>query len=130
MTSNRRRLLIVLLTLVLSLQSTALLGVAALFSYETLTSPSLSLGGSVFFDVLVWISALAAGAVTRGFWAGRSATRAAIVVWQMLFVGIAIATGQGPDARLDLALVIGIPASLVTAAMLFAKSVTAHLERK
>jgi peptidoglycan/LPS O-acetylase OafA/YrhL len=129
-TSNRRRLLIVLLTLVLSLQSTALLGVAALFSYETLTSPSLSLGGSVFFDVLVWISALAAGAVTRGFWAGRSATRAAIVVWQMLFVGIAIATGQGPDARFDLALVIGIPAALVTAAMLFAKSVTAHLERK
>jgi hypothetical protein len=107
-----------------------LLGIAALFTYETATTPSLSLAGSIFFDVLVWISALAAGTATRAFWNGAPSTRAAIIVWQMLFVGIAIATGQGDEARIDLALIIGIPAAAVTIALLFAKSVGAHLERK
>jgi hypothetical protein len=127
---KRRPLLVVLVAVVLSLQSVVLLGIAALFTYETATTPSLSLAGSIFFDVLVWISALAAGAATRAFWNGAPSTRAAIIVWQMLFVGIAIATGQGDEARIELALIIGIPAAAVTIALLFAKSVGAHLERK
>lgn len=130
MSEKRRPLLVVLVAVVLSLQSVVLLGIAALFTYETATTPSLSLAGSIFFDVLVWISALAAGAATRAFWNGAPSTRAAIIVWQMLFVGIAIATGQGDEARIDLALIIGIPAAAVTIALLFAKSVGAHLERK
>lgn len=130
MSEKRRPLLVVLVAVVLSLQSVVLLGIAALFTYETATTPSLSLAGSIFFDVLVWISALAAGAATRAFWNGAPSTRAAIIVWQMLFVGIAIATGQGDEARIELALIIGIPAAAVTIALLFAKSVGAHLERK
>ncbi|MEY4477660.1 MAG: hypothetical protein RJA31_1164 [Actinomycetota bacterium] len=130
MSEKRRPLLVVLVAVVLSLQSVVLLGIAALFTYETATTPSLSLAGSIFFDVLVWISALAAGTATRAFWNGAPSTRAAIIVWQMLFVGIAIATGQGDEARIDLALIIGIPAAAVTIALLFAKSVGAHLERK
>ncbi len=130
MPEKRRPLIVVLIAIVLSLQSVALLGVAGLFTYETITTESLSLAGSIFFDVLVWISAFAAGAATRAFWNGSASTRAAVIVWQMLFVGIAIASGQGEEARIDLALIIGIPAAAVTFAMLFAKSVGAHLDRK
>lgn len=130
MPTNRRPLIVVLVAVVLSLQSLALLGIAALFTYETLTGPSLSLASSIFFDVLVWVSALAAGAVTSGFWRGRPATRAAVIVWEMLLVGVGIATAQGAEARPDLALIIGLPAALVTAAMLFSKGVGQHLDRK
>lgn len=130
MTEKRRPLTVVLIAIVLALQSVALLGIAGLFTYETVTTPSLTLAGSIFFDVLVWISALAAGAATRAFWNGAPSTRAAVIVWQMLFVGIAIATGQGAEARLDLALIIGIPAAAVTVAMLFVKSVGSHLDRR
>ena len=130
MPEKRRPLSVVLVSVVLSVQAVALLGIAGLFTYETATTPSLSLGGAIFFDVLVWISALAAGAVTRSFWRGNASTRAAVIVWQMVLVGIAIATGQGADARLDLALILGVPAVAVTIIVLFAKSITAHLDRK
>ncbi|MFM6967825.1 MAG: hypothetical protein ACKOWN_02695 [Microbacteriaceae bacterium] len=130
MTEKRRPLTVVLIAIVLALQSVAVLGIAGLFTYETVTTPSLTLAGSIFFDVLVWIFAVAAGAATRAFWNGAPSTRAAIIVWQMLFVGIAIATGQGAEARLDLALIIGIPAAAVTVAMLFVKSVGSHLDRR
>lgn len=130
MTQKRRPLPVVLIAIVLAVQSVALLGIAGLFTFETITTPSLSLGGSIFFDVLVWISAFAAGAATRAFWNGAPSTRAAVIVWQMLFVGIAIATGQGAEARLDLALLIGIPSAAVAFAMLFVTSVGSHLDRK
>lgn len=127
---KRRPLPVVLVAVVLSVQSLALLAIAGLFTYETATTPSLSLAGSIFFDVLVWISALAAGAATRAFWNGAPSTRAAIIVWQMLFVGIAIATAQGAEARIDFALMIGIPSAAVTAVMLFNKSIASHLDRR
>ena len=130
MPEKSRSLTVVIAAVVLSLQSIGLLAVAALFSYETATGPSLSLGGSIFFDVLVWISALAAGAATRAFWNGRSGVRGAIIVWQMLLVGIAIASGQGADGRIDFALILGMPAVLVTVGILFDKSIAAHLATK
>lgn len=130
MPEKRRPLSVVLVSVVLAVQSVALLGIAGLFTYETATTPSTSLAGAIFLDVLVWISALAAGAVTRGFWRGNASTRAAVIVWQMTLVGIAIATGQGAEARLDLALIVGIPSVIVTGVVLFATSVTAHLDRK
>lgn len=126
MTTPRRPILVVLIAFILALQSLALIGVAALFTFETITSASLSLAGSIFFDVLVWISAISAGAVTVGFWMGKSSTRAAVIVWQMLFVGIAIATGQGAEARPDVALIIGIPAALVATFLLFNRGVSRH----
>ena len=130
MPEKRRSLTVIITAVILSLQSVGLAAVAALFSYETATGPSLSLGGSIFFDVLVWISALAAGAATRAFWNGRSGVRGAIIVWQMLLVGVAIATGQGADGRLDLALILGIPGVLVTVGVLFDKRIAAHLAAK
>lgn len=127
MPEKTRSLVVVLIAIILSLQSVLLLGVAVLFTYETAVGPSLSLGGSIFFDVLVWISALAAGAATWAFWNGRSGVRGAIIVWQMVLVGIGIATAQGTDARFDLALVIGAPAVLVAIFMLFNRGVSRHL---
>lgn len=126
--SKKSRPFVVLpISLILSLQSVGLMFIAALFSYETATSPSLSLGGAIFFDVLMWISALAAGAATWAFWNGKSGVRGALIVWQMVLVGIAIATAQGSNARFDLALIIGVPAVLVATFVLFNRGVSRHL---
>jgi hypothetical protein len=122
-----RSFIVILIAFILSLQSVGLLAIAALFSYETATAPSLSLGGAIFFDVLVWISALAAGAATWAFWNGRSGVRGAIIVWQMILVGIAIATAQGSNARIDLALIFGVPAAVVAIFVLFNRGVSRHL---
>lgn len=127
MPQKSRSWIIVLISVILSLQSIGLVGVAALFSYETAMGSSTSIGASIFVDVLMWISALAAGVATRAFWRGSSGVRGALVVWQMLLVGVGIATGQGTDARLDLALIIGAPAVAVAIFVLFSREVSRHL---
>ena len=127
MSSLSRSLVVGFISLVLALQSFGLLGVAALFTFETVTQPSTNLAGSVFLDVLIWVFALGAGAATRAFWSGKSGSRGAIIVWQMVLVGVAIASAQGDTARWDFALVIGGPAVIVAIFMLFSRGVSRHL---
>jgi hypothetical protein len=126
-TNFSRSIIVLALSLVLALQSVGLIAVAALFTFETVTQPSSNLAGSIFLDVLVWVFALGAGAVTRAFWSGMSGSRGAIIVWQMIFVGVAIASAQGDMARLDLALIIGVPAAIVAIFVLFNRGVSRHL---
>lgn len=127
MSSLSRSLVVGFISLVLALQAVGLLGVAALFTFETVTQPSTNLAGSVFLDVLMWVFALGAGAATRAFWSGKSGSRGAIIVWQMVLVGVAIASAQGDTARWDFALVIGGPAVIVAIFMLFSRGVSRHL---
>ncbi|CAB4593275.1 MAG: hypothetical protein F2574_03300 [Actinobacteria bacterium] len=127
MSSLSRSLVVGFISLVLALQAVGLLGVAALFTFETVTQPSTNLAGSVFLDVLIWVFALGAGAATRAFWSGKSGSRGAIIVWQMVLVGVAIASAQGDTARWDFALVIGGPAVIVAIFMLFSRGVSRHL---
>jgi len=126
-TNFSRSIIVLALSLVLALQSVGLIAVAALFTFETVTQPSSNLAGSIFLEVLVWVFALGAGAVTRAFWSGKSGSRGAIIVWQMIFVGVAIASAQGDMARLDLALIIGVPAAIVAIFVLFNRGVSRHL---
>ena len=127
MTNISRSIIVLALSLVLALQSVGLIAVAIFFTFETVTQPSSNLAGSVFLDVLVWGFALGAGAVTRAFWSGKSGSRGAIIVWQMIFVGVAIASAQGDMARPDLALIIGAPAAIVATFVLFSRGVSRHL---
>lgn len=127
MASLSRSLVVGFISLVLALQSVGLLGVATLFTFETVTQPSTNLAGSVFLDVLIWVFTLGAGAATRAFWSGKSGSRGAIIVWQMVLVGVAIASAQGDTARWDFALVIGGPAVIVAIFMLFSRGVSRHL---
>jgi hypothetical protein len=127
MSSLSRSLVVGFISLVLALQAVGLLGVAALFTFETVTQPSTNLGGSIFLDVLMWVFALGAGAATRAFWSGKLGSRGAVIVWQMVFVGVAIASAQGDTARWDFALIIGGPAVIVAIFMLFSRGVSRHL---
>jgi hypothetical protein len=45
----------------------------------------------------------------------------------MILVGIAIATAQGSNARIDLALIFGVPAAVVAIFVLFNRGVSRHL---
>jgi hypothetical protein len=127
MATFSRSLIVGLISLILALQSVGLLVVVAFFSFETVTQPSSNLAGSIFLDLLMWAFAFGAGAATRAFWSGKSGSRGAIIVWQMVFVGIAIASAQGDTARWDFALIIGGPAVIVAIFMLFSRGVSRHL---
>lgn len=112
---------------ILGLESLAMWIVTGWLIVDTVTLPNTSIGGAVFLDVLVALSAVASGWATWAFWRGNGHTRAAVVVWQMLLVGIGIASAQGPEPRWDIALALIVPATVVTIFVLFRREVSRHL---
>jgi hypothetical protein len=115
------------IVVILSLESLALWVVTGWLVVDTVTLPSTSIGGAVFLDVLVALSAAASTWAAWAFWRGNGHTRSAIVVWQMLLIGIGIASAQGPEPRWDIALALIVPATLVTIFVLFRREVSRHL---
>jgi hypothetical protein len=119
--------IVLAVTAILWLESVALWAVTGWLVVDTVTLPNNSLLGAVFLDLLVAISAGASSWVAWAFFRGNRHTRSAIVVWQMLLVGIGIASVQGPDPRLDIAIGLTIPAVIVTIFVLFRREVSRHL---
>lgn len=124
---NRASAPVLFVSAVLALNSLALIVISALFVWETATSPSESLGGAIFLDALIVLSAVATILVLVMFWQGKPASRSAIIVLQMIVVGIGIASAQGVEPRWDIALALIVPAALVTIFMLWNSNVARHL---
>lgn len=118
---------VIVIVAILGLESLALWLVTGWLIVDSVTLPSTSIGGAVFLDVLVALSAAASSWATRAFWRGNGHTRAAVVVWQMLIIGIGIASAQGPEPRWDIALALIVPATVVTIFVLFRREVSRHL---
>ena len=125
----RKSISVMTTIVILSLQTMGMWGIAAILIVDTATQPSNSLAGAIFLDVLIVLSAAAMVAAVVYFAKGASATRSAIVVWQMTVIGIGIASAQGAGARWDIALALIIPATVVTIFMLFDREVSRHLTR-
>ncbi len=111
-----------------ALHTVALWAAAALFVYDTATQSANSLGGAIFLDSFLVLSAVAMSVVTVLFVRGRSSTRSAMIVWQMTVVGIGIASAQGAEPRWDLAVILIVPAVIVTVLLLFSREVSRHLD--
>lgn len=113
---------------ILGLQTLGLWGVAVVFIIDTFTEPSNSLAGAIFLDLMIVASAAAMSAAIVWFLRGVSSTRSAIIVWQMTFIGIGIASAQGTEPRWELALALIVPATVVTVLMLFNREISRHLD--
>ncbi|MEY4457434.1 MAG: hypothetical protein RIS25_27 [Actinomycetota bacterium] len=114
---------------VLWLQTVALWLAAGYLIVLSFTEKSVSLASTLFLDTLVLLFAVLLSIVSRGFQRGNPYTRGAILVWEVMVLGVAIASNQGADARLDIALILGIPAVYVAVMMLFSPSIGAKLSR-
>lgn len=128
MAANSKPFAVYAIVAIISLQTLALWGVAALFVYDTATQPSNSFAGAIFLDVLIVLSAVAMSIATVMFSRGRSSTRSAIIVWQMTVIGIGIASAQGVEPRWEVAAALIIPATAVTVLLLFSREVSRHLD--
>ena len=113
---------------IVALQTLALWVVSGVFVYDTATQPSNSLAGAIFLDALIVLSAAAMSVATVMFARGRSSTRSAIIVWQMMVIGIGIASAQGVESRWDVAALLIVPAASVTVLLLFSREVSRHLD--
>jgi len=113
---------------IVAIQTLALWVVSGVFVYDTATQPSNSLAGAIFLDALIVLSAAAMSVATVMFARGRSSTRSAIIVWQMMVIGIGIASAQGVESRWDVAALLIVPAASVTVLLLFSREVSRHLD--
>ncbi len=127
MSAKKTSGVIVTISSILALESVALWVVATWLVIDTLTLPANSFGGALFLDALVILSAAASSWAVVAFFRGNGRTRGAIVMWQMLVIGIGIASAQGPEPRWDIAVALIVPAALVTIFMLFRREVSRHL---
>ena len=113
---------------ILGFQTLGLWGVGVFFVIETFTKPSNSFAGAIFLDIMIVASAAAMSAAIVWFLRGVSSTRSAIIVWQMTVIGIGIASAQGTEPQWGLALMLIVPATIVTIFMLFNREVSRHLD--
>ena len=118
---------LITVTAIVALQTIGLWIVAGVFVFDTITQPSNSLAGAIFLDVMIVASAVVMSAVVVWFIRGNSSTRSGIIVWQMTVIGIGIASAQGDEPRLDVALGLIVPATIVTIFMLGSREVSRHL---
>lgn len=118
---------LITVTAIVALQTIGLWIVAGVFVFDTITQPSNSLAGAIFLDVMILASAVVMSAVVVWFIRGNSSTRSGIIVWQMTVIGIGIASAQGDEPRLDVALGLIVPATIVTIFMLGSREVSRHL---
>ncbi len=118
-----------LIAAILTLQTLGLWWIATLFVIDTATQPANSIGGAIFLDAMIVLSAAAMTLAIVLFLRGVPATRSAIVVWQMTVIGIGIASAQGAEARWDIAALLIVPAVFVTIFVLYRRDVSRHFGR-
>ena len=124
-----RKFSVYAVAIILWVQAAALLAISGWLVWASIVTPSAFLAASIFLDGLVIAFAIAAIFTVRGFHRGQSFARGAILVWQMLFIGVGIASAQGVDARLDIAIALGAPAAFVAVMVLFSPVIAAKLAR-
>lgn len=118
---------VVAVSAILALQAAALWVISVWLIVDTIALPLQSLAGAVFLDLMVLLSGAACTYATIAFWRGVGSSRSAVIVWQVILLGIGIASAQGVEARWDVALALTVPAAIVTTFMLFSREVSRHL---
>ncbi|MDQ1578550.1 MAG: hypothetical protein QOE21_1237 [Microbacteriaceae bacterium] len=125
---NRRHPLVIALSVLLWLECAFLAGLTVFLVVELVVARPDSYASAVAILVLtglaaVWLGTLAFNAVRRRPW-----VRAGAVVWQVLQIGIAIASFQGLFSRPDVGWLLLIPA-VVVLVLIFTPPVVAATTR-
>jgi hypothetical protein len=109
-----------------ALETLAITVITAILVVDLFVAQADSLGTAIFLTALVAAFAFALALITKGLWDGKSSARSASLVWQVLQGAVAIASAQGLFARIDLALLIGVPSVVAIVLILFNKAVRLH----
>jgi hypothetical protein len=109
-----------------ALETLAIAGITAVLVVDLFVARADSLVTAVFLTALVGAFAFALALITKGLWDGKSSARSASLVWQVLQGAVGLASAQGHFARIDLALLIGVPAVVAIGLILFNKGVRTH----
>jgi hypothetical protein len=109
-----------------ALETLAITVITAILVVDLFVAQADSLGTAIYLTALVAAFAFALALITKGLWDGKSSARSASLVWQVLQGAVAIASAQGLFARIDLALLIGVPSVVAIVLILFNKAVRLH----
>jgi uncharacterized membrane protein len=124
----RPRSLLVLVALV-GLEALALAATTLFLVFELIVAPSDSAGSAVLLTIIAGIATVWLVFIILGLWNGRTWTRAAVIVVQMLFIAVALGSLQGTGARYDIAIALFVPA-LACLVLLFTKATIAYLGKR
>ena len=111
-----------------ALETLAISAISAVLVFDLFVARADSLVTAVFLTALVAALAFSLALITKGLWDGKSSARSASLVWQVLQGAVGLASAQGLFARVDLALLIGVPAVVAIGLILFNKGVRTHFE--
>jgi uncharacterized membrane protein len=117
---------VLLLVALVALEALALAATTLFLILELIIAPSDSAGSAVLLTVIAAIATIWVVFIILGLLNGRSWTRAAVVVVQVLFIAVALGSLQGSGARLDIALALFVPA-VACLVLLFTKASIAFL---
>lgn len=127
--SERRPRAATALAVLLFVESIAMLVLAGWLVLEALTDAVGQLGATLFLAVLALGAAFLLLQAGRGVLDGRSWSRSATVVWQVLQMGVALGTYDGAEGPVPLALALFVPA-VAGLVLVFRRSVRAWLARE
>ncbi|MGV8884378.1 MAG: hypothetical protein ACOH1T_02155 [Microbacteriaceae bacterium] len=113
---------------ILGLETVALVAATIFLIFEILVADPRSLSSAIALTVVVALAAVWVAAITLGAWRGRSWTRGASIVVQILLASMAIGSFQGLLPRPDIGWILLVPA-LAVMVLLFGKPVQAWLAR-
>lgn len=118
-----RPLAVVTLTVVLLLQSLAVLG-AAMTSVLAIGAGTLGMGAQIFLAILFVLAGVWIGAAGIGLWAGKPWTRAAVVVIELFAVILSISFFTGGNVGVGLAFLLPAAVALL---LMFTRQAAEHL---
>lgn len=117
------------LAILLLLEAAGMLVLAGWLVFEAIVLDRTQLGATLFLAALAAGSAFFLLQAGRGVLDGRSWSRSATVVWQVLQVGIAVGTYNGAEGPVPLALALFVPA-VVALVLVFRKPTREWLARE
>jgi uncharacterized membrane protein len=124
----RPRSLLVLVALI-CLEALALAATTLFLVIELIVAPSDSAGSAVLLTIIAGIATVWLVFIILGLLNGRTWTRAAVIVVQVLFIAVALGSLQGTGARPDIAIALFVPA-LACLVLLFTKATIAYLGKR
>lgn len=119
---------VVALVGILALETAALIAATVFLVFEILVAEPQSMVSAIALTVVVALAAVWVAAITLGAWRGRSWTRGASIVVQVLLISMALGSFQGILPRPDIGWMLLLPAIAVFV-LLFTAPVRAWLAR-
>lgn len=119
----------IVIAIVLALEAMGLILVTVLLVVETLAASSGAAGAGVALAAVTAVIAVGLVFAARGVLQAAKWTRPAAVVWQIVQLFVGLQATQGPGARYDLAVLLGVPA-IVVIVLFFTPGVVAMMRRR